>query len=202
MSAMKANKNKFAKFLSYLALLLIVVALVGFFAFFTNDFTDEFKTFYVENNGQILSDNNEIAIPCGEDIRFDCKYTFGFLSKKETKGFNVKVIPNITDETDFDFTVDGQPYSYSGEKDLSGLFNITKNDNAFSINIPKGTTMQSLLSSIYSDKVVIVPDTVIMNKPYFSIVISSYNDKVSYNIKLNLNTTVTKVILDNEVIEI
>lgn len=48
------TKNGVGKIITYIAVLLIFVLIFGVLGFFTNGFTSDFKTFYVENNGETV----------------------------------------------------------------------------------------------------------------------------------------------------
>ena len=94
------TKNGVGKIITYIAVLLIFVLIFGVLGFFTNGFTSDFKTFYVENNGEkILNDKENYTISTGSDYRFDVKYTFGFMQKSQKLGYHVKVVPNTAKDT-------------------------------------------------------------------------------------------------------
>ena len=199
MSAEKKGKSTVGKVISYILVILLVIGLIGFFALFTNNFTDDFKTFYIEYDGEwIISNKSEYVFETDKGLRFDCKYTFVDMSKDEPLGFNVKVIPNITDETNFDFTVDNQMYAYIGEKDLTAAFDIQLYDRYFTLNIPKSTSMQTVLGKIYDGKNVEIVDELNSDQYYYTLCISSYNEKVSYMINFKFSVGVTGIELDKD----
>ena len=65
---------------------------------------------------------------------------------------SVKVVPNKLVGKDFDFTLDGEVYSYHGEKDLTEGFEIEYGDTSFTIK-PKGT-ITDILRAVYPGSVV------------------------------------------------
>ena len=108
------------KIISLAVVLLLIIASVGFAAYFSNGFTSEFKTFYVECNGEkILNDKDYYEMSANEEYRFDVKYLFDVGSKENKLGYHVKILPHTTKETNFDFTADGKTYNYGAEGELT-----------------------------------------------------------------------------------
>ena len=135
---------KVGKIIAYILLVLVLVSAIGFIAYFTGGFTSGFKTFYVEIDGdQILTSESGYKIPTGEAMTVDVKYTMS----DEKSGYSVKVVPNKLAGKDFDFTLDGEVYSYHGEKDLTEGFEIEYGDTSFTIK-PKGT-ITDILRAVY-----------------------------------------------------
>lgn len=195
--------KKVSKILGYILIALILVGVVGGIAFFTNGFTDEFKTFYVNiDNNKFLDSNSNIKFVLNEDMRFDVAYTFGAFNKEHNNEYSVKVVPNVKGDNDFSFTVDGQAYQFSYEKDLTKAFEIKKYDTYFTLNL-KHTKLQEVLSKVYVDKAVVVADFVPVDCSYFTLLVTSYNGKSQLTFDLPaemLYTIVTGVELDkNEV---
>lgn len=106
----KQGTNKIGKVISYIVIVLVLVAVCGLLAYFTNGFTSDFKTFYVECAGeQVLSTSEGFEMAKDEPMTVDVKYTFGAVNK-EISGYSVKVVPNAIQGKDFDFTLDGDAY--------------------------------------------------------------------------------------------
>ena len=178
------TKNGVGKIITYIAVLLIFVLIFGVLGFFTNGFTSDFKTFYVENNGEkILNDKENYTISTGSDYRFDVKYTFGFMQKSQKLGYHVKVVPNTAKDTDFDITVDGNTYVYSAEKDLTNGFEVEQADDYFILTAAKD--MLGVLQAVYPDKEITLPQ-LSPQIPYFTLVISSEDYGAEIRISFNL----------------
>ena len=77
------------------------------------------------------------------------RYTFGAVNK-DISGYTLKIVPNVSHDNDFDFTVDGEIYSFGAEEDLTKGFDITQNENDFVVS--GNYTMQSILQRLYPDK--------------------------------------------------
>lgn len=143
---------------------------------------------------QILTADSKLHLVEGQTHRFDVKYTFD-AGNAEPKDYNVKVIPNA--ERDFDFTVDGERYLYSKEGDMTAAFGLNKQDTYFELVLPEDFALQYALQSCYPGKEVIVPEEAEQGNPYpYTLVVSSYNESVTYNIRLSVGAEVTGVTLD------
>ena len=194
---MQSKGQTAAKVIGVILVLLLLAGIVAVIYRFTNGFNEDFKTFYVEYDGeQILTANSELALKSGETHRFDVKYTFD-TENSEPKDYIVKVIPNA--QRDFDFTVDGERYLYSKENDMTAAFGLNKQDTYFELVIPEDFSLQYALQSCYPGQEVIVPEEAEDGNAYpYTLVVSSYNESVVYRINLSVGAEVTGVTLDPE----
>ena len=192
---MQSKGQTAAKVIGVILVLLLLAGLVAVVYRFTNGFNEDFKTFYVEHNGnQILTTDTQMSLEAGEVYRFDVKYTFD-TENAQPKDYNVKVVPNI--ERDFDYTVDGERYLYSKISDLTGAFGLSKEDTYFEITIPEDMSIQKALESCYPGQSVVVPESAAADNPYpYALIVSSYNESVVYHIYLSIGVNVTGVSLD------
>lgn len=183
----KQGTQKVGKMFSYIAIVLVLVAVCGLLAYFTNGFTTDFKTFYVECDGkQVLSSGNGYHLTYGEPTTVDVKYTFGALSQ-ETSGYFVKVVPKTDNDNDFDFTLDGKAYSFYGETDFTKGFNIVQEANSFTIE-PKGN-IDDIIKAVYPTYEVAIPDdeTIDFSKDMFTLIVYSYNNEASVSINFMID---------------
>ena len=171
----------FAKIIGYGLVVLLLAAVVGFAYKFTNGFNEDLKTFYIEYNGkQILTTENKMTFKKEAVHRFDVKYTFD-KDDAEPKGYKVKIIPNKT--RDFDYTVDGEKYLFSKAGDLTAAFEPIMHDIFFELYLPESLSFSEILKKANNGNSVSVPSDALTNNPYpFKLQISSYNEKVKYNI--------------------
>ena len=192
---MQSKGQTAAKVIGVILVLALLAGIVAVIYRFTNGFNEDFKTFYVEYDGeQILTTNSEMHLVSGNTHRFEVKYTFD-TGNAEPKDYNVKVIPNA--ERDFDFTVDGERYLYSKEDDMTAAFGLNKQDTYFELVIPEDFSLQYALQSCYPGQEVIVPEEAAQGNPYpYTLVISSYTESVVYRINLSVGAEVTCVTLD------
>ncbi|MEG1529718.1 MAG: hypothetical protein RR405_05110 [Clostridia bacterium] len=193
----KQGTKKIGKVLSYVAIVLVIVAVCGLLAYFTNGFTSDFKTFYVETNGkQILATSDGFTMAKSEPMAVDVKYTFG-AANKEANGYSVKVVPNPVSGKDFDFTLNGEPYSFQAEKDLTAGFTIEQKETSFTV-APKGN-IHEILQAVYPTyEVGDCKDKAYENM--FTLVVTSYNGKASVAVSFTILEKVESIALDKEVI--
>lgn len=192
---MQTKGKTAAKIIGIILVLLLLAGLVAIIYRFTNGFNEDFKTFYVEYDGeQILTTESEMHLVSGNTHRFDVKYTFD-TENAEPKGYNVKVVPNA--QRDFDFMVDGERYLYSKQGDMTAAFGLKKSDTYFELVIPEDFSLEYALQSCYPDKeVVVLEEAADANAYPYMLVVSSYNDSVVYHIALSVGAEVTGVTLD------
>lgn len=164
------------------AVLAFIAGAIAVIYKYTNGFNEEFKTFYVEYNGEkILTADVKYEFEPDKEYRLDVKYTF---EKSDAKplDYNVKILPNA--EYDFDFTADDKRYKYSKAKELTQAFGIDKHETYFTMSVTQEQTLSKVLGNVYGTDKVILPSDLDdkCSLPYI-LVVSSYNDSVKYNIR-------------------
>ena len=190
---MQSKGQSAAKIIGIILVLLLVAGLVAVIYKFTNGFNEDFKTFYVEHDGeQILSADSKMSFKAGETYRFDVKYTFD-TGQTEARDYSVEIVPNA--EQDFEYTVDGETYLYSKAGDLSAAFSLKKQKSYFEITLREDMTVQSVLETVHPGQQVKVPENAADVFPYV-LCISSYNGNVSYRIAFDLGADVTGITID------
>ena len=185
------------RIISYALILLLLVGVVGFIAYFTNGFTEDFKSFYVNVNGENVLDEENGVIVCPEDpLDVKVRYTFGVFSKKLT-GYEIEIVP----AADFVFYVDGAAHSFANEQDLTGGFDIVGDDESFTIT-PKGGLVY-MLSGVYPDCVIEVDrETVPKDVDLFTVIVYSRKRSASIPIGCRFKDPFTEgVTLNKEAIE-
>ena len=192
---MQSKGQSAAKIIGIILVLLLVAGLVAVIYKFTNGFNEDFKTFYVEHDGeQILSADSKMSFKAGETYRFDVKYTFD-TGQTEARDYSVEIVPNA--EQDFEYTVDGEIYLYSKAGDLSAAFSLKKQKSYFEITLREDMTLQSVLETVHPGQQVEVPEGASDGNPFpYALIVSSYNGNVSYRIAFDLGTDVTGITLD------
>ncbi len=177
---MNAKKNnKALQIILYVAILLIIALIIGFFAFFTNGFTEDYKSFYTVIDGEsVLSSKSGIYLEKGAPMEVQVRYALASVGDKKS-GYSVRIEPK--QGYSFDFTVDGEPMSFTSEDDYSAGFDIVKADNSFTIE-PKGNLKQ-ILEAMYPGKTVAydlkdLPES----GDIFNLVVTSYSGKDDVNI--------------------
>ena len=187
-----------SKIIIYALIILALIGILGFIIYFTGGFTTDFTGFYTTVDGKdVLSTGNGFRMKENDPLEVEVKYVFAS-PNDEAKGYTVKVVPNAIDGKDFDFTLNGDKYSYQSEQDLTAGFDIKQEDNSFTI-APKGN-LTEILSAVYPN------DTMedCADKGYenmFTLVVTSYNGKAEVRINFTVIESIRGVILDQEVIE-
>ena len=180
---MKQNNSALYSVLSFLLIAVLMLSVVGVIMRYTNGGTTDFALFYVAHDGQSIMTDTTITLSDGETATFAPKYAADDIMHSigqgtEKKGYNVKIVPNITKETSFTYQVGDNKHRFEklADTDFSSAFNLKKEEKVFSIKVDE-FTVQNLLSTQYENKTVIMPENFDNKKPYFNIVVSSFDEK-------------------------
>ena len=192
------NKTKIVKIITSVLLALLLVGTMGVIAHFTNGFREDFKTFYITYEGEdILSEKSSLELPRGEEHRFDVTYIFEGLDKEaEPKGYSVEIVSNVEKGKEFEYSVDGEKVRYVDGMYLTNVFQIDRQDTYFTLTLPEDISLKKILESVY-EKDVEVLNNVEATEPYlYTLVVSSYDESVTYHMDFAFYIGVTGVTLD------
>lgn len=187
----KRNGTKIATVISSILLLVLFVGMLTFLLKETNNLTTNPGALYVEVDGERISSNkDDQAISYGKEYRFDVGYALDIDSQK--KEYTVFIVPNVTNDTSFDFKVNNDLYAYEGINDLNQGFNVQIYDDYFTI---KATSdLPEIVKGIFPNATVSgVPNTINSEISYYKIIISSKDKSQSLEITFHL---VGNLILD------
>ena len=187
----KRNGTKIATVISSILLLVLFVGMLTFLLKETNNLTTNPGALYVEVDGERISSNkDDQAISYGKEYRFDVGYALDIDSQK--KEYTVSIVPNVTNDTTFDFKVNNDLYAYEGINDLNQGFNVQIYDDYFTI---KATSdLPEIVKGIFPNATISgVPDTINSEISYYKIIISSKDKSQSLEITFHL---VGNLILD------
>ena len=189
--------TKATTIIAYVLIVLALVGVIGFIAKFTSGFTSDFKTFYVTIDGKdVMTEANHYAIGKSETMKVDIKYTFNS-SNSEVSGYSVKIVPNVSEDKNFEFMVDGEVHSFYDIEDLTDGFIIEKSETSFTIT-PKGE-LTDILRAVYPEGE--VSDCSEYNHHnMFSLVITSYNGTSTVTVNFAVLREAEKVFFDQEAI--
>lgn len=170
------TKRNSTKVISIIAGVMCVVLFVGALTVLfdeTDNLTTSPGSIYVEVDGERISKNKEDhIIVYGNEYRFDVGYTLEKNTHKEK--FFVDIVPNITEETSFDFIVGDDIFAYEGVTDLEDAFNLKVYDGYFTIHPTKD--LSEAIQDIFPDKEISgVPGTINSNISYYKIIVSNEN---------------------------
>ena len=173
----------FIQIILYGCLVLLIVGVIAVIYKFTNGFNEDFKTFYVEYNGeQILTEKTTLELDPEQQHVFAVKYTFD--KEEDNRGYTVKVLTNAA--ADFEFTIGNKAYTYSKAKELTDAFKIIKDESSFEIEVDESENIQEVLKRVYGDTVYVPKSQADHNEYPFVLVISSYNGNVNYYISFKI----------------
>lgn len=174
------NKKKVSKIIAYVLLAAVLIMTAGLVLTFTRGGTTSFKTFYAEHNGKKLFGDEKLSLVPGEELRFDVKYTFDALVDEEEKDYSVSIITYGTKENQFTYTANGQPFGFDAttEVDVSDYFNLKKEEDHFTMELPNNFSMAAVLSQVHEGKTIEVAKSVDISAGwYFAMKIQSYNEE-------------------------
>lgn len=179
MSAKKKDKTIFSKVLAYILIILFLIGIVGFFALFANNFTDDFKTFFVEYDGKRYGVSEEkTSLP----IQNEYVFTVGFLLSSSECSVKVRANP----ESVLAFTIDGNPYKfYTGTEEYdnyTGFFGIDAEENTVTLTLPDGASMESALRYKYDTEDIEITNAAETDN--FELMFSSENGQVIFTFSL------------------
>ena len=196
MSSKQTGKTV-GKVIAYVLVLLVVVGVIGVIVRFTGGFTSDFKTFYVSVDGKdVLTTAGGFDTAVNEPLTVDVKYTFGSAGG-DASGYSVKVVPNAVENEDFDFTLNGDVYSYQAETDLTAGFKIERGETSFTI-APKGGLTEILQAVYPSYEVGDCRDK--GYKDMYALIVTSYNGKASVKLCFSVSEKTSGITLDKDII--
>ncbi len=174
--------------ISFVIVALLVVVAVGVIFKYTSGGNESFKTFYVQyGSDKILSTDTEkqMKLESGKLYYFEVGYPLD-VGKEEPRNYSVSVLSNTN--ANFDFTADGEYLSWKGDvPELSQYFGLTKQATSFTLFVSDNTSLQTILQDMYAGKAVNAPTVQEIGTEYlYTLVISSYNGKITYKINLAL----------------
>lgn len=182
-------KQKTARIITWVLIVLLLAACLGAVAHFTNGFTEDFKTFYITvDKKDIMTSASNYQLVEGDPLEVAVKYTFA----GSGRGYTVKVVPNKLPGKDFDFTVDGEVYSFQAETDLTAGFIIECEDDSFTIE-PKGK-LNEVMAAVYPNNEVSDLSMLGYNN-MFLLVVGSNNGESTVTLAFSVAEGVTGIIV-------
>lgn len=138
----------------------------------------------------------EYKLTTTQPLTVDVKYTFGSAGG-DASGYSVKIVPNVIENEDFDFTLNGDVYSYQAETDLTAGFEIERGETSFTLT-PKGG-LTEILQAVYPNyEVGDCRENSYENM--YALIVTSYNGKASVKLCFSVLEKVTGVTLDKDTI--
>lgn len=183
----KSNGNKVARVIAWVLILLLLLGAIAAILHFTNGGNESFKTFYLIHDGKDIVTAHSYAYYENGEQRFDVKYTFD-IGKSEPRDYNVKIIPNA--DADFDFTVGEKQLAWANVGGLDDVFRLTKEPSYFTFTVPEEKSVAGVLGHVFPGESVSAPSEQELGPYLYSLIVSSYNEEVSYRIDFSLREIV------------
>lgn len=170
----KQKNNKFLNFLTTLIVLFLLIGIIGAIVYFTGigkSITGQFGEFRVAYDGQTYKQadtENVLSVSNTGLARFDVG---------GTDNYTVKIVPNVTDETDFTYTVGDNTYYFGGESDLTYCFAIEAYEGYFVIDCDNDYSVTGILSHVWGSDDISV-DGALPSHPYKMVVSNSSGGRI------------------------
>lgn len=171
------RKIKITNIITYIVALLLVAGIVSAAVYYYDDvesmFDDNYSTFSVSMGDNLfLSEQSDITFPFDTELRFSVAYDWPRFASIKNNSYSVKVVPCV--ENDFDFTVDGNIFSFAAEEDITSAFNVVQYADYFTMTVP--SSIVTVLKSIYPVGEIVVPDLDV-KKDYYTLIVTASDGK-------------------------
>lgn len=208
MSKYKTNGsiNRMSRAITYIVVVLLLLGIVGVCV----NLITRPNGIYLRFGDTVVTDKTGgITVPYDETItlKIENSEDWGAYSVTDC---TVKIVPNVDDSHDFDFTVDGntKPSAFSVEKDLTAAFADNYNGKGLTISADgdftikySARTVSEMLKKVKCKEVTLENDYVLSAYPYVAIQVVSPDGKQTLTVPVLLYIAVDGVTLNpNEVI--
>lgn len=161
----RKSRNLFSVVLTVVIVLLLLMLLVSLLGR-SGEMPILGKTLQLQYDGKEIKSEENFAVILNQQYNF---------TVQNAKDFTVQIVPRITKNSNFSFTVDGVQYSYDKVKDLSKGFKLELKDDGFTL-----TPLQDLpqmLQAQFDGAVENVPTVCNLAVPYIDLIVSDKSGK-------------------------
>lgn len=200
--------NIFVKMLTAIIVVLLVLGIIGGVIYLLN----RPQGLYIEYNGTAYGNTAIGSSTGGLSVPYDSTVTFtignldgwGVYSVQDC---TVKIIPNVDETHDFEFTVEGEdkPFKYSSESDLTAAFCEDYNGKGLSITADGTFTIMTnkkdiadVLNVIYPEGVSVSGEYLIAVYPYIALSVTSPDGGQTLTVPLFFAVSVEDIELDED----
>ena len=159
------------KLLIILSVCLVIASGVLFLVFEKEEIKN--STFSISYNGQTISSGERVNYGSGKTQ---------FLVKN-SEGFTVKVIPNVSN--DFDFYVGELLHNFSEIEDLTSAFDIEITSDGFTLDSQENFKISKVLEKIYPGEEISFPEGFSKQGEFFIVQVIDLTTNTTINFKLN-----------------
>lgn len=183
------TNKKSNSFLIVVYILLVMALLSGVVFVFrlVGGLNDGLTDFYIVIDGvEVRQTEFECTFNTDKDYLIECKYLSSKISN-DKKGYSVKVVPHITDDTNFSYFKNGVSYNYESVKDISDGFNIKKKETSFTITFSREDNPLSVLKKVLNDDSLTTDEAFDYSQTYYTLIVTSADGRETYNVNFNIN---------------
>lgn len=182
------------KIITLTILLIVAGAVIYGLIFFTNGGTDSFKSFFIEIDGKIVVMDTPITLAEYTERTIKAKY---LLPTNEDMTFKAKIV--ATDERVYSAKLSnaGTTEKINSTVDVSKQFNLKIDGENITFSIAKWN-VQEIISAKCGEPVTLEDFTEDYTKPYFILVISSFNDKIVYKLPIMAEIPISEITIDKD----
>ena len=161
-------------------LTIVLLALIGFGIWFvldrTNYGTEDFRAFAVTVDGKEVKSTNERRSLLQGEHTVSASYLLG-----GDFDYTVDIVPAGS----FNYKTDEVWHRWGNQQDLTKAFSLEKEEKGFSFTVPKN--LATVLATLYPGADIVAPKESELQDPYiYTLVISSYNEKMAYAITFSI----------------
>lgn len=199
---MNGSINRISRAITFVVFVLLLLGIVGVCLNLFN----RPNGIYLRYGDTVITENTGgITVIYGEPItlRIDNTEDWGAYSVTDC---TVKIVPNVDESHDFDFTVgdDSRPAAFTKEKDLTGAFvenyngkGITVSENGEFTILCSYKSVSEILQAVYGEKEIHAEaDGNLLEYPYIAIKVTSPDGKQTLTVPLLLYGVVTGIELN------
>ncbi len=199
----KKGVRTFTNLIIWILVILLLVGVFGFIYKQTDGLESSLKTFCVEyEDEEILNEKLGLRFACGNTYNFGVNRKLDLSlgdSDEKSVDYTVKVLPSVTDDTDFSFTLrgvfgDSKLYKFSEVGDLTECFDIKTEYDGFSITVPDSFEKMLGKKEVFSDYEIVIDDEINFLNDLFVIEVVS-NDGQAVHLYFGFDR-IDKIILD------
>lgn len=202
--------SAFARILTVIIVFLLIIGIVGGLAYFLKSP----RGLYIGYNGTIYGNTALGSATGGITVPYNGKAVFTIGNSDgwgvySVRDCTVKIIPNVDDAHDFEFTVEGnsKPSVYSSEKDLSAAFCGNYDGNGLPISADGTFTLTAnmdsvagILESVYGQTVTLDGEYLLTDYPFIALSVTSPDGGQTLTVPLLFKVGVERVQVDQGVI--
>lgn len=178
---MSKRTSRIGKVFAFLLLLLLIFGIVGA-ALLTRGFQKDAQTLYLQQGDRrIMYSTKEYEMPSEPEVRFDVKFLLGMGAEEP---YTVRILPAVTAENAFAFYVDGRPYRFAANQELTAGFDVKIYGTYFTLNCSK--SMEEILSLVYDGKAELAEGVELNPKQdYFRLEVKSGKSELTVDFRIH-----------------